>query len=158
TSDPDFDWDVATRIDAHGWTGELRIPLSTLRIDREGAQTWTVVVTRGVPRANNTQMASAPFPHDSSCFLCHASTLAIPDLHPDTEHVIAWVSGSGRAHQVDQTSLSADLDLSLDLKWLPYAGAAVDLTVHPDFSQVESDSPQLTANQRFGLSLPEKRP
>ena len=29
TTDPDYDWDVATHIDAHGWSAELRIPLWT---------------------------------------------------------------------------------------------------------------------------------
>ena len=34
----------------------------------------------------------------------------------------------------------------------------MDLTIRPDFSQVEADSPQLTANARFAINLPEKRP
>ncbi|MFB3139952.1 MAG: DUF5916 domain-containing protein, partial [Candidatus Acidiferrales bacterium] len=34
----------------------------------------------------------------------------------------------------------------------------VDVTVNPDFSQVESDEPQITTNQRFEFFFPEKRP
>jgi len=33
-----------------------------------------------------------------------------------------------------------------------------DVTLNPDFSQVESDDPQLTVNQRFAVFFPEKRP
>jgi hypothetical protein len=33
-----------------------------------------------------------------------------------------------------------------------------DFTVNPDFSQVESDQPQVLANQRFEVFFPEKRP
>ena len=35
---------------------------------------------------------------------------------------------------------------------------SVDLTANPDFSQVESDEPQVTINQRFEVFFPEKRP
>jgi len=33
-----------------------------------------------------------------------------------------------------------------------------DVTLNPDFSQVESDDPQVTVNQRFAVFFPEKRP
>ena len=33
-----------------------------------------------------------------------------------------------------------------------------DFTLNPDFSQVESDEPQIEANQRFALFYPELRP
>ena len=161
TLDPDYDWDVATSIDDHGWSAELRIPLSTLRIARAGAQTWAVVVTRGVPRQQNTQMASAPFPHDASCFLCYASEVAFTDLRPTSERLIVTPSAT-LTQTRDRGTLGhakgLSLQPSLDAKWLPFDGAAVDLTINPDFSQVEADQALLTANQRFALSLPEKRP
>lgn len=161
TLDPDYDWEVRTSIDDKGWTGELRIPLTTLRIARAGPQKWSVVVTRGVPRLNNTQLASAPFPHNASCFLCRAGLLVLPDLEPKTDNLLVTPSASALAGR-DQ-SLGAHLDRfgiqpSLDVKWLPYAGAALDVTVKPDFSQVEADQAQLTSNARFAISLPEKRP
>ena len=34
----------------------------------------------------------------------------------------------------------------------------LDATVNPDFSQIESDQPQITVNQRFEVFFPEKRP
>lgn len=161
TLDPDYDWDVATSIDERGWSAELRIPLSTLRISRAGAQTWAVVVTRGVPRQQNTQMATAPFPHDASCFLCYASEVAFPDLRPRSERLIVTPSATLTRTRERGTLGRADgltVQPSLDAKWLPFDGAAVDLTVNPDFSQVEADQALLTGNQRFALSLPEKRP
>lgn len=161
TLDPDYDWDVVSHIDAHGWSAEMRIPLSTLRIARSGPQRWAVVVTRGVPREQNTQMASAPFPHDSNCFLCYAGTVSFADLSPHSEHVIV-TPGLTLTQRRDDGSFGRrrglDIEPSLDAKWLPSDGDALDLTVNPDFSQVEADVAQLTANQRFALDLPEKRP
>src|SRR2546423_10285139 len=35
---------------------------------------------------------------------------------------------------------------------------ALDATINPDFSQVETDDPQVTVNERFETFFPEKRP
>ena len=48
--------------------------------------------------------------------------------------------------------------VGVDLKWIPSASAAVDATINPDFSQIESDVAQIGANERFALFFPEKRP
>jgi hypothetical protein len=161
TTDPDYDWDVHTSIDAKGWTAELRIPLTTLRISQAGSQKWSMLVTRGVPRKDNTQLATAPFPHNASCFLCRANTLTLPDLTPKTDNLLITPRVSAVGARDQAPFAHADrfaVQPSLDVKWLPYAGAALDLTVKPDFSQVEADQAQLTSNVRFAISLPEKRP
>ncbi|KPK67022.1 hypothetical protein AMJ82_11435 [candidate division TA06 bacterium SM23_40] len=45
-----------------------------------------------------------------------------------------------------------------DLKWGVLSNVTADLTVNPDFSQVESDVDQIDINNRFPLYFPEKRP
>jgi hypothetical protein len=44
------------------------------------------------------------------------------------------------------------------VKYTPNADNAIDFTINPDFSQVESDTAQISANERFALFFPEKRP
>lgn len=44
------------------------------------------------------------------------------------------------------------------MKWTPNADNALDATVKPDFSQIESDTAQISVNERFALFFPEKRP
>ena len=46
----------------------------------------------------------------------------------------------------------------LDAKFVAKGALTLDLTLNPDFSQVESDDPQVTINQRFAVFFPEKRP
>jgi hypothetical protein len=161
STDPDFEWEERSFIDSEGWSAELRIPLSTLRVSKSGPQTWNVIVTRGVPRDQNTQMATAPWPRNGSCFQCLASKLVFPDLSASAERLIVEPSAVATLRR-DRGSFghgtSLDAEPSVDAKWLPFGGAAVDLTINPDFSQVEADSPQLTANERFAINLPEKRP
>src|SRR5260370_42646701 len=48
--------------------------------------------------------------------------------------------------------------LGADVKFTPNADNALDLTIKPDFSQIESDTAQISANERFALFFPEKRP
>ena len=44
------------------------------------------------------------------------------------------------------------------MKWTPSAAVALDGTINPDFSQIESDVAQIGVNERFALFYPEKRP
>jgi hypothetical protein len=46
----------------------------------------------------------------------------------------------------------------LDAKFVAKDALSFDVTLNPDFSQVESDDPQVTVNQRFAVLFPEKRP
>ena len=55
-------------------------------------------------------------------------------------------------------STDADFRAGLDAKLVLKDKISVDATINPDFSQVESDEPQVTINQRFEVFFPEKRP
>ena len=46
----------------------------------------------------------------------------------------------------------------LDAKVVLKDAFTLDVTLNPDFSQVESDEPQVTVNQRYEVYFPEKRP
>jgi hypothetical protein len=46
----------------------------------------------------------------------------------------------------------------LDAKWVLSEAMALDMTVNPDFSEVESDEPQVLIDKRYETLFPEKRP
>jgi hypothetical protein len=48
--------------------------------------------------------------------------------------------------------------VGVDVKYTPNADNTLDGTIRPDFSQIESDTAQISANQRFALFFQEKRP
>lgn len=150
---PDFDFDARTSVDSAGWTAEFRIPLSTLRHETGPDQSWTVVIYRNVPREVSTTIASAPIPRGATCVLCYADKTAgisiseLPSSLQLTPHVT-----------YTRDSLSQRVQTGLDAKWQLRPDTAVDLTVAPDFSQVEADALQLMANTRFALLVTEKRP
>ena len=53
---------------------------------------------------------------------------------------------------------SSDARAGVDAKMVIKDAFTLDTTFNPDFSQVESDEPQVTINQRFEVFFPEKRP
>jgi len=165
-SSPDFFWESATAITEHGWTLEIRIPFSSLRYRSAEQQTWGVLLYRNYPRDRRFQFFSAQLPRDSNCFICRSNTLVGLERLPAGGHIVAapYVSASEAAHPEGDV-LGARLvndpvkpHIGLDVKWTPNADNALDLTVKPDFSQVESDTAQISANERFALFFPEKRP
>jgi len=161
---PDFFWESATKITAHGWTLEMRIPFTSLRYKNGDPQTWAVMMYRNYPRDRNYQFFSAKVPRGYNCFVCHANTLEGLQRLPAGGHFVAapYVSSSdtGRPTAALGSPLAngpMQQHVGVDVKFTPNSDTAVDLTVKPDFSQVESDVAQISANERFALFVPEKR-
>src|SRR3954469_13122084 len=162
---PDFFWESATKITTHGWTLEMRIPFTSLRYKNGDPQTWAVMMYRNYPRDRNYQFFSAKVPRGYNCFVCHANTLEGLQRLPAGGHLVAapYVSSSaiGRPTAGLGSPLANDSmqqHVGVDVKFTPNSDTAVDATVKPDFSQVESDVAQISANERFALFVPEKRP
>lgn len=163
----DVYWDSATRVDSRGWVLEMRVPFSSLRYTAADPQTWGILLYRNRPRNFRVQMFSAKLPRGSNCFICHANPLTGLAGLPKGGHLVAAPYGSGKDERLPQggagsaTQLGparARADGGLDVKWTPNANNAIDATINPDFSQVESDVAQISTNQRFALFYPEKRP
>jgi uncharacterized protein DUF5916 len=165
-SSPDFFWDSAARITDRGWTVELRIPFASIRYRNLDPQTWGIILFRNYPRRYRYQLMSAPIPRGNNCLLCHENLLTGLEGLPTGAHVIAapFVSASETARPPGDVlgsplvAAPATAHAGIDVKFTPNANNAIDLTVKPDFSQVESDTAQISANERFALFFPEKRP
>lgn len=161
---PDFFWDASARIHDRGWTLELRIPFSSLRYPSGSPQTWRILLYRNYPRDFRYQFFSARLPRGRSCFICYSNELVgLTKLPTGGGLVFApYLTGSYEATPTE--ALGSELEGSFkatagfDAKWRPNASTVIDATVNPDFSQIESDVAQITANERFALSFPEKRP
>jgi hypothetical protein len=157
----DLNYDVQTSIDAQGWTAEFRIPLSTLRYRRGAPKSWSFVIFRNWPRGATVSMASAPIPRRANCTLCMAGTMSglavTTAAAPVTvaPYVTYTRAGNGDGNEASDSNAGR---VGFDAKWQPRPDMAIDLTVKPDFSQVEADDLQLTTNTRFALQLIEKRP
>ena len=159
---PDFTWDSKGRITDRGYQVEIRVPFRSLRYPGSGPQTWGFNVTRVVQRTGYTDTWTDVRRANAS-FLGQEGALG--GLH-DMKHgvtveaqpfITATADGSrdGVSGQFTREDVNPDAGLNLRLGFSSYA---LDATVNPDFSQVESDEGQVTVNERFALFFPEKRP
>jgi hypothetical protein len=163
---PDFFWDSAAKITSRGWTVEMRIPFSTLRYKQTDPQRWRIILFRNYPRQFRRQIVSTPFPRGINCTICRASPLTGLEGLPSGSHIVAAPYGSaGETARPRDGALGQPLAngavtgrVGVDVKFNPNAVTAIDATIKPDFSQIESDTAQISANERFALFFPEKRP
>lgn len=170
---PDFFWDSATRIHDKGWTAEMRIPFSSLRYDNPNPEQWGLIFYRNRPRDRRYQMFTSKLPRGSNCFVCNFAKITGMRNLPAGDHIVVapYVTGNQlgerRSFDVDGDGTfetqrfvndKVGSDTGLDLKWNPTADMAVDATLNPDFSQIESDVAVISTNERFAIFIPEKRP
>ncbi len=164
-SSPDFYWETQGKITDTGWSMEIRVPFSSLRYSKESNPTWGVMLYRNYPRDRRYQFFTARLPRDVSCFICNSSKMTGLAALPHGSHLVVAPYANGERADAPTAGLGSplesgdvDTEFGVDVKWSPLASAAIDATVNPDFSQIESDVAQITANERFALFYPEKRP
>jgi len=162
---PDFEYEGAaarfTDDKGRGWSAEMRIPLTSLRMPDPPPKEWTFIFFNSWTRDTRYRVANVPLPRDWSCMLCIAQAITLPD---DMPRATGWTV-------TPQTTFSAQRDrdtgystsdrrirAGVDAKWRITGDTIVDATFNPDFSQIEIDAPQLSANTQFALLFPEKRP
>lgn len=162
---PDYFYDTAAKVDSGGWSAEFAIPFTSLRYPDRDVQSWNILIWRNYPREFRYAYYSAPLPRGSNCIVCHTVPIVGLAGLPSSGHLVAAPYVTGQETEAPDGTAGAPLerrpfkkDAGIDVKWTPAANHAIDMTLNPDFSQVESDVAQITANQRFAVFFPEKRP
>ena len=162
---PDYFWQSAGKIGTDSWVAEVAIPLSSLRYPEKEPQDWALMLYRVWPRDRNYQFYNVRVPRGSSCFLCQSATIeGISGLSKGAHWVLApygAVTNTKTYPGADGYYADGNVTkgkVGIDAKWLPDPDTIVDATVNPDFSQIESDTAQISVNERFALFYPEKRP
>lgn len=159
----DFNWTSASTRTGKGWTTVMRIPFSSLRYRPGRRQVWKLIVWRNVIRGNFYQIASTKIPNGNNCLMCYAGNMVLDDFPLATASnrlsVTPEVAVTHKSSDGDFGNASNnDINVGGYLSWQPHAGTVVDGMWNPDFSQIESDQFQPTANNQFALLFPEKRP
>lgn len=158
-------WDSDGQQTDQGYMASMAIPLSSLRFNNQEEQTWRVQFERRIPRLNE----EAYWPQYSIDVVGRLNQTALMRGIDNVEsgnnyqivpylfarEVDALDTGAVGGPAFDTTS---EQDVGLDAKFIFNDTWVLDLTLNPDFSQVESDVPQVTVNERFEVQFPERRP
>lgn len=166
--DEGFDtvWTSHGELTPGGYIVIISIPFKSLRFSRAESQTWNIALWRYIGRRSEGSW----WPRVSSQYRGVLSQAApasgLQEISPGRNlqfnPYVSW-----RAfHAIDTrdalnpvyTGSSAEFRGGMDAKAILNDSLVLDVTAHPDFSQVESDQPQIITNQRYEPYYPEKRP
>jgi hypothetical protein len=164
-SDASWDavWDVATTVDAEGWTVEIRIPFSQLRFKTQDEHVWGIQFSRRINRLQEVSVLSFTPRRDRGGVARFGHLHGIRDIGPGRRWEIMPYS-LARAEYVEAAEGNPFRDgsdyfggIGLDAKYRLTSSLTLDATVNPDFGQVEVD-PAMVNLSAFEQSLQEKRP
>ncbi|NJD18071.1 MAG: carbohydrate binding family 9 domain-containing protein [Gemmatimonadetes bacterium] len=156
-------WDVATTRDDEGWTAEFRIPYSQLRFRDAPVQTWGIEFYREIARREELSLW-APLSRQESAIVSKFGELqGLEDLAaPRRLEVLPYsvarlTRAPGEAGDPFHRANEGFGTVGADVKFGVTSNLTLDMTLNPDFGQVEADPAQvnLTAFETF---FPERRP
>lgn len=157
-------WEAEARIDSLGWTAELRIPFTQLRFNPGDIQDWGVNVVRRVP-ATNEQSYWVLVRRDETGWSSRMAALTgIRGIQPARRiEVLPYVAADSRFIRLTDPAdpfareREAGVRVGGDLKMGLGPNLTLDVTINPDFGQVESDPAEvnLSAYETF---FDEQRP
>jgi hypothetical protein len=157
---PDFVFESRGHVTPDGFEVEVRIPFKSLRYQSADPQSWGLQIDR-VIQHSGYEDTWTPAVRASASFLIQSGRLTgLTGLHRGlvmdlTPEFTTKVNGSPGATAYDYNT---EPDIGGTLRWGVTENLSLTAAANPDFSQVEADVGQVTANARFPLFFPEKRP
>ena len=162
-------WDNVGRVTGDGYIVFFSIPFKSLRFSHAPEQTWGVALYRVILRKSEYDYWPYVTQRVQGLTQQFAPVNGLENVSPGrniqfipygllaSDHFLNQPNPPNAATPpafVDQFEHRA----GLDAKFVAKDSLTFDVTLNPDFSQVESDDPQVTVNQRFAVFFPEKRP
>ncbi len=163
--DPDWDavWDVATIVDEHGWTAEFRIPYTQLRFPHTEEMIWGIQFTRDIARKKELVYWAPLSSQESGTVSKYGTLRGLKDIQSQWRLEVAPYS-LGRFQRAigdsdDPFFKENDpfATLGMDLKYGLTGNFTLDVTMNPDFGQVEADPARVNLTE-FETFFPERRP
>jgi len=161
-----MDFETAGSIVSDGFQVEYKIPFSSLPFPNGTDQKWHFKLGRKYYNEKNVEVEvqNLPFDRDNPCEVCQTTeVLLLKDITIEKRvellpYVAGNLSGQKPSQQAslkyDPFKPNAGLGLNLDLN----KNSGLEITLNPDFSQVEADVTQIDVNSSFALEYPERRP
>ena len=161
-----MDFETAGSIVSDGFQVEFKIPFLSLPFPNGKDQKWHFNIGRKYFDENNVEVEvqSQTFDRNNPCEVCQTTqVLLLNDITVDKRvEFLPYVAGNfsgvkpSRNASLDYDTFkpNAGLGLNLDLS----KNSGLEITLNPDFSQVEADVTQIDVNSSFALEYPERRP
>ncbi len=159
-SSTDWVWYSAGKVVADGYIVEIRQPLKNIRFASGKDIRMGVVFWRRISRLGMSGSWPELVPGKGiagSQVEIRIAELPRP-LVLEALPSVTYSSGWNRTSPSSWSGADQTRDLGIGVKYGLTSSIVAEATLNPDFSQVESDSLQVTVNQRYPIFYSEKRP
>ena len=149
-----------------GYNVEMKIPFSSLPFPGGKNQKWHFNFFRKYfdENSNEIGLSSQKRDRDNPCEVCQVNDILIMnDIFIDkkiellpfiTSNLVGDFSTNSNKLEYSKPSAEIGIGLNLDLT----KNTSIEISLNPDFSQVEADVAQIDINSSYALLYPEKRP
>ncbi len=153
----DIKWKGNSTIQDDSYTAEFKIPLSSLKF-KEGKNKWRFNCYRFDTQANEQSTWTKIPQNQNITSLAYLSNMIFEKPLGKSKSPIAIIPYINGFSSKDYTNNNSNSNVKVggDAKIAIGNSMNLDVTINPDFSQVEVDN-QITNLTRFEVSLPEKR-
>ncbi len=158
-------WDSDGELTEQGYMVKIAVPWRGIRFPDSTEQLWRVQLGRDIPRLSETSYWPAYSLRREGRLNQTATMTGIREVSPGNNTQIIPFMFAREADAVNPRAAGgpkfgsiSEQDLGVDAKFVFNDSWVLDVTLNPDFSQVESDEPQVTVNERFEVQYPERRP
>lgn len=132
-------WESAVRITGEGWVVELRIPYSALRFPKKDIHTWGLNVWRLIRRKREWSTWNYIDRNVSNTFGQYGEITGIKSIEPPLRLSFMPYASGYLEKNPDQENWGYDFNGGMDLKYGINESFTLDMTLIPDFGQVQSD-------------------
>ncbi|MDP3558654.1 MAG: DUF5916 domain-containing protein [Bacteroidota bacterium] len=161
----DFDWNAVwmsdVKINKTGWAIEMKIPYSALRFSEEEIQSWGLNIIRKIRRKRENSFWNPVNPKINALVRQFGQLTGLENLKPPVRlSLVPYVAGIVNHYpfnDVNVKDFTYDISGGMDIKYGISDAFTLDVTLVPDFSQVQSDNQVLNLSP-FEVQFQERRP
>ncbi len=151
-------WDSETKIHENGWSFEMRIPYSALRFVSSANQSWGLNLVRGRTKSAQQFFWSPIDPKVGGFVNQGGEWTGIGNIEaPVRLSFSPYLSAYANHYKPDKKDLRTSVNGGMDVKWGISESFTIDMTLIPDFGQVQSDNQVLNLSP-FEVRYSENRP
>jgi len=154
-------WYSAVDINDKGWTAEIRIPYSAIRFPSKDVQDWRINILRSIPSTGEKCSFQYIDPEvqgfvNQTAYLKGVSNIKAPLRLSLSPYVTGYIQNNKTPGASPETTNSYSYNGGMDLKYGINDAFTLDMTLIPDFGQVQSDDQVLNLSP-FEVRFAENR-
>jgi hypothetical protein len=154
-------WESKVRVDDHGWTAEFKIPYSALRFGKKDVQTWGLNFVRRRQVDNNQLFWNELDPKKNGLMNQEGHLTGLKNIDPPLRLAFYPYFSTYINHYPYNTpgvkNTTNSVNGGMDVKYGINQSFTLDVTLIPDFGQVQSDNKVLNLTP-FEVKYTENRP